>query len=70
MTKDCYKKLREIWMGRGYSKKGYMIDTFLFFRLINPKIIHNFQKMFVFRQKLEVWCSHYSSNLISVETFW
>ncbi len=54
MTKDYYKKLREIWMGRGYSKKGYLIDTFLFFRLINPKIVKYFQKIFVFRQKFDV----------------
>ncbi len=70
MTKDCCKKLREIWMGRGYSKKGYLVDTFLFIRLINPNKTKNSQKIFVFRQELEVWCSHYSSNLISVETFW
>jgi len=47
-----------------------MFDTFIFIRILNPKIIKNFQKMFIFRQELEVWCSHNSSNLTSVETFW
>ena len=51
--------------------KSYTINTFLFLRLLNnPKIVKNFQKIFVFRQELEVWCSHNSSNLTSVETFW
>ena len=47
-----------------------MIGTFIFIRLLNPKIMKNFQKSFVFWQIFEVWCFHQSSNLASVETFW
>jgi hypothetical protein len=47
-----------------------MIDTFFFIRLLNPKKMKNFQKMFIFRQIFEVWCSHHSSNLTSVESKW
>jgi hypothetical protein len=61
------KERAESWMK---GVKGYMIDTFLFFRLLNPKIVKNFQKIFAFRQEFEVWCYHHSSNLTSVETKW
>jgi len=30
----------------------------------------NFLKICIFPQEFKVWCFHYSSNLIYVETFW
>jgi len=50
-----------------YPKKDYMIDTFLFIRLLNPILS---LKYLFFQQKFEVWCFHQSSNLTSVESFW
>ena len=39
-------------------------------RILNLKLVKNFQKTSVFRQNFEVWCFHQSSNLTSVESFW
>jgi len=39
-------------------------------RILNPKIVKYFQKIFIFWQEFEVWCFHQSSNLTSVETKW
>jgi hypothetical protein len=47
-----------------------MIDTFLFLRLLNPKIVKIFRKIFVFRQEFEVWYLPNFSNLTSVVAFW
>ena len=39
-------------------------------RLLNPKIVKYFQKIFIFRQEFEAWCFHHSSNLTSLVKDW
>jgi len=58
------------WNIKLYSKKCYMIDTFSFIQILNPKKMNNFKKCMFFWQIFEVWCFDQSSNLTFVETFW
>jgi hypothetical protein len=62
-----WKERTQSWMK---GVKGYIIDTFLFIRLLNPILSLNFLKRCIFRQKFEVWWFHQSSNLTSVVTKW
>ena len=38
-----------------HPQKNYMIDTFLLIRILNPKKMKNFQKIFVFSQKIDIY---------------
>ena len=49
---------------------GYMIATFHFLRLLNPILVKNCQKMFIFRQKFDVWWLHNSQELTFVVSKW
>jgi len=47
-----------------------MIDMFIFIRLLNPKIMKNLQKIFVFSQKIDIFSDSILAKSTFVETFW
>jgi len=58
------------YIKKSLSPKELHVDTFLFIRLLNPKIVKIFQKILIFPREFKVWYFHYSSILRSVETKW
>jgi hypothetical protein len=47
-----------------------MIDTFLFLRLLNPILVKNFQEIFIFSQKIDIYSDSIQAKSTFVESLW
>ncbi len=48
----CVRKKR---ITTQYPQKNYMIDIFHFIRILNPILMKNYQEIFVFSQKIDIY---------------
>ncbi len=53
-----------------YPQKNYMIDTFIFIRLLNPISHRKFSRIFVFSQKIEIYSDSIQAKSTFVVTKW